>query len=521
MKTPSTSSLCCSLSLYQNNIMTSPEIKEALVVTSENFLGTRKRKLTPALERSSPSKCLVLTPYGMFSDRFRLTESPLFEPSACLLPSGTIDSRFEIPHPRPFSSSSIITAQTPPLRHIIFPFNLRHNDSFMEDSEPLSRLYPGTKAVSFDGYFLTLLFDTLPPKPWPVTIAGVQPYFTTDPQFYDSIPLTNYLRRSLLRISPETNIRYLSFDRIDEAFSLVFQFFAQSDISITEVQYWNNFFIIVLEKEDTIIDNAPSNIGHCHCFYQFEKDMERPNMEILPLSQIRERTKSLSTIGNVFDTSEYDELRPGVMLSSGNSTADRSGLFTTSGVLVEGSFGERFMTVASQGFPSEGRVFHPTHQGKELGQAMREIKHTDIALVKLTHDVTMVNETFESCDSTLPTRFNEFVPCDQRPKLGDTVYMDNPFLGSRQGTCGPHARTKITVGDLHEPKHVWVRTQWHYFGQGFAQHVTNGLAGSVIWDDNRNVLGFFRCAPQKGQYADWCLTVAADYMIEEGLRIVQ
>lgn len=110
-------------------------------------------------------------------------------------------------------------------------------------------LFPRTKRLLFDGYFLVFL--PLPPKPWPRTIAGVQPYFTTDPNDDGPMPSMKRMSKSRLFVDAEADVTHLPPSQVDEAFKLVFNFFTKTEISITQVQYWGNFFMIVLEKEDT------------------------------------------------------------------------------------------------------------------------------------------------------------------------------------------------------------------------------------------------------------------------------
>lgn len=59
----------------------------------------------------------------------------------------------------------------PPSRHVILPFNLREKRTFHRDSAQLMQLFPDTKRILSDSYFLVFLLGSLPPKPWPLTIA--------------------------------------------------------------------------------------------------------------------------------------------------------------------------------------------------------------------------------------------------------------------------------------------------------------------------------------------------------------
>ncbi|KKK19667.1 hypothetical protein P175DRAFT_0490682 [Aspergillus ochraceoroseus IBT 24754] len=415
----------------------------------------------------------------------------------------------------PEIESSLPAIQIPPSRHLILPFNLRHNRVFAENSELLFRLFPDTKGVWFDGYFLVFWLGTLPPKPWPITIAGVQPYFTTDPNDDGPSPPIKRSSKSRLRVSAEIDATNLPPARIDDAFELVFDFFANSKTSITEVQYWNNFFVIVLENEDTDLAEVPCAIGRCNCFYLFEKEMGRPKPNEFQARRIRDPT------GDVINHSEHDILRPGVMLSSGMHHTTHIEYHTTSGVLVEDCLGERYMTAFSGGFPNGDRVFHPCGVGKEVGQIIKEIPHTDVTLVKLHDNVHFVNATFKSpLDGGTPTQLKEFVPVNQ-VQIGCRVYMNSPLLGYSEGTCGPHGRMRVPSDDPNEPELQWVKTRWVYLGQGFIDHLEDGVCGSVIWNDDGNVIGFFRYAPRSGHFLDWCLTGASDNVIKRGFKIAR
>lgn len=46
-----------------------------------------------------------------------------------------------------------------------------------------------------------------------------------------------------------------------------------------------------------------------------------------------------------------------------------NGIELCTNVLVEDEIGERYLTAASQGFPDDNRVFHPSIKGTDIGQA--------------------------------------------------------------------------------------------------------------------------------------------------------
>ncbi|KAJ5961086.1 uncharacterized protein N7479_008236 [Penicillium vulpinum] len=505
---------------------TPAKLKEVLVVTPHSPPVMRKRKVTPSLELSSPNKMCILSPDAVFSSGqgvVCLNDSPVLAPSKRLFPLGeaTINTRSQIKTHTHLESSEVLESeppviQIPPSRHVILPFNLREKRTFHRNSAHLMQLFPDTKTILFDGYFMVFLLSSLPPKPWPLTIAGVQPYFTTDADDTGPLPSMKRMSKSRLFVDVKIDVSHLPPSQVDNAFQLVFDFFAKTQISITQVQYWGNFFMIVLENEETDMSAVPRSIGCCNCFYLFDKEVRRPTRDQLPARKLIEPTN------DIIDNSKYDTLRPGVILSYGTCSTTDSEYLTTSGVLVEDSnSGERYITVASHGFPNDDKVFHPCASGKEIGRIIMEITHTDIAIVKLHDDIPFVNNTFESTiEGIRPTQLQNFVNVDSLMP-GDSVYMNSPFVGYSEGICGPHTRNRIPHDDPSQPTFEWVRTRWCYMGQGSTESLREGVCGSAIWDKEGNVIGFFRFAPTSGHFLEWSFCVGADHIIERGFKIAR
>ncbi|KAE8421589.1 hypothetical protein BDV36DRAFT_304697 [Aspergillus pseudocaelatus] len=402
-----------------------------------------------------------------------------------------------------------------PSRHVVLPFNLRHNRHALRGKawEQLFNLFPDTISVSSDGYFLVFHLGSLPPKPWPITIAGVQPYFTTDLNDDGPIPPIKRASKTVLRVSAERNVTKLPPARIDEAFDLVIDYFSSSKIPITEIQYWDTFFVIVLQSEEIDMAEVPSAIGHCRCYYLFEEEMGRPHPDEFLAQRIRDPN------GDIVDNSKYDVLRPGVMLGSERHPISGLELRTTSGVLVEDFRGERYITAASHGFPHGDRVFHPSAGGREIGHLTMELTYTDIAIVKLHENVQFVNETFEATSLGVPpTTLVDFIPADET-QIGSEVYMNNPFTGYSEGTCGPHSRLRIPSDDPYQGSIQWIKARWVYMGQGFIDRPEDGVCGSAVWNENGQVLGFFCYAGRPEQLRDWRFMVASDNIMEKGFKI--
>ena len=170
-------------------------------------------------------------------------------------------------------------------------------------------------------------------------------------------------------------------DAKDELYKLVREFFKQSSISITEIQYWGSVVVIVLECDDeSVLSAVPRPVAR-------SREMGQP----AKLSALRLKQPSIEE----FDDSQYDILRPGVMLSSGKHPEESYELFTFSGVLVRDSLDYQYMTVAAHGFPGlpfSGKVYHPRGQNNEIGEVVIELTNTNVALVKLNEGVPFINK---------------------------------------------------------------------------------------------------------------------------------
>ncbi len=71
----------------------------------------------------------------------------------------------------------------PPARHLILPFDLRDDPSAMWDPERrdmMLSIFPGTTGIASDRMFVYLQLRMLPPKPWPLTMAGLPLYFSLE-----------------------------------------------------------------------------------------------------------------------------------------------------------------------------------------------------------------------------------------------------------------------------------------------------------------------------------------------------
>lgn len=251
--------------------------------------------------------------------------------------------------------------------------------------------------------------------------------------------------------------------------------YLQQDFGVTVLSISNLFGQWIITVPDGVdLSNLPFTIATSPSSYMFASDVKEP---------VEAAFRGSEPNRDSWDSSTYDVLRPGVMLSSGNTQGPE--LLTTSGIQVFDDNGDSFITVASHGFPAD-EVYHPNKDGELIGHVTYKIPDADISLVRLCPNQYYDNETFT-------TNMPEGIIDGQRIKgirktdlrFGDIVTMDNPFLGWLGG---------LFVGDhfirLPEDENRWVKCHWLYLGNDIEP--TNGSCGSPILDKDGFVVSFFR-----------------------------
>lgn len=429
-----------------------------------------------------------------------------------------------MPHDNLDSQEFPVEAERPD--HLILPFDLRRDPGGFYNPETSRMLFEifSLDIISFNKRFLRLCMkSTLPPKPWPRTIAGVPAYFTNDPE--DEGPSAPIKRFSSSCFSLHNDLDY----RYNPAkkrplFELVKKYFvAVARIKITDVQNWRNVVVIVLENDDTDMTVVPTAMASCPCNYLFESEMGRqkgPNENGRNKKRRIKKGRNKKPRVDVYDDSEYPVLRPGIMLSSGKNELSEDEVRTTAGILVKDNMGNKYMTVASSAFPHGSRVFHPDMHGREIGETVKKLSNTDITLVRLHDGETFTNEFFQSLHMLRSPPPQEGFKRAEELILVEFVYMDNAFAGYREGTVGFNAFTRVPADGSLGSETDWTETRWDYMGQGFSEHYVDGARGSVIWDGDGMVLGFFRFAPVSGHFVDWCQSVPAGYLIDSEYTVV-
>ncbi len=278
--------------------------------------------------------------------------------------------------------------------------------------------------------------------------------------------------------------------------------------------YWGNFVYIVLKHRDTDFNKLPWHVAKIRCFYLFDDEIGRPPAP-------RARRLLDPTPGNL-DDSQYDTLQPGLRVTSSHPS-DSPGMFlsTTTSVLLKDEVSNEFMTAASHGFPAGcgTQVFHALpSNGRKIGELIREVPHTDVALVKLRDTESFSNVTFQNDDTPQPIQLKKLVWTQER-RTGDTVYIDSPDTGCIEGTFMKTSFQAVPSDD-GSPEQHWVFTAWCYGGQDSAINLPEGMCGSAIWSKDGDVWGFFKYAPKEGVMKDWCAGIAADELISRGFALV-
>ncbi|OIW23255.1 hypothetical protein CONLIGDRAFT_693857 [Coniochaeta ligniaria NRRL 30616] len=475
--------------------------------SAERASTARKRNITPSAEQSTPCKVAVITWPGqtisdgelgrLLSDALQTQWS-----RATVQAFATTRLRYE----------PLYTGPAPvPVRHMVLSFDLLKTPSMLNNDKGvlgfLFDIFPNTLIVAMMRPFLLLGLSSLPPRPWPKSIAGLIPYFyLTDKA--NPMPPTPGPTQPPMSIghSPPPKNQTIAGDLNGRdtynwrpIFDALRQYFEEEHIDITEVIYWYSYVIVVLRNRATDPARLPKRVGRLPCGYLFEDEMGRSQA---PRSR---RLVDLSP-GNP-DVSTYNTLQPGLRVTSGymNPTGQQF-MATTSGVLVKDAVGNNFMTAAAHGFPAAGGVdvYHPSPQGREIGELVGHVGHIDVALVKLVSTETFNNVTFENYDTPTSEALKSLMPADSL-RMRDPVFIDNPDTGALEGSFVTTSYTAIPSDDPSVQEQRWIETAWFYMGQeeDDTQQLPDGICGSAVMtsrDDGMHVVGSFAVCRGEDQW---------------------
>lgn len=340
--------------------------------------------------------------------------------------------------------------------------------------EALKNAFPTAIGIGVIWGVLTIHYRELPPKPWPVVVAGI-PAFLTTKDFVFPFKLGR-LGGPIRGLNGQDARAGAS----NELFMTIVDYL-ERDFGVTVHSILNLFGLWAITISDNVaLSDLPCQIAKSPCYYIFENEVKEPTEAAV---------RGVKPDGTTWDSSTYETLRPGVMFGSGKDEGSNSEFLTTSGVKVRDNTGRCFITAASHGLPkNDNLVYHPDTNGQVVGRIVDRIPETDIALISLSHDKHYENETFSGdvVGGTIDSiRIQGVRTTDLRH--GDVVSMNNPFTGYVDGL---YVGTEFSRIPTDEATTDWTTVNWVYFGNGIEP--VNGSCGSAILDENGYVVSFFR-----------------------------
>lgn len=358
----------------------------------------------------------------------------------------------------------------PPARHLDLGFKLLDNNRLprnptRDEFETIGKLFPHHFGTGILGPFLVISVRELPPKPWPVSVAGLPLFLTTKMADIPwNIGKPGKIRHRVLEyLNATENATRLLYDH-------VIAFFEEQGIYIWEVVWMVGCWRIRVPNT-TDIAVLPGYICQAAAFYLFSEGYEYLNRA----SRLKDPTQAS------FDESAYSPLRPGVAVTSASFTS-------TSGIMVENAQAQTFMTVASHSFPvSEVNVYQPK-QNDNIGQVDYRIQEADIALVRLRPELEFENRTFSNeADPNGVALKGIRDPFEL--KRFDVLSMDTSFTGLVDAQFLGVSLYRLPSDAQEEC--CWVTQLWNWEGQENTLP-NDGCCGSVIWDTEGYAVGFFR-----------------------------
>ncbi|GAW25030.1 hypothetical protein SAMD00023353_0101540 [Rosellinia necatrix] len=508
--------------------MSSPNILKFPVSPGRSSPRTpsNKRKLTPSAEQSSPQRALIVTtanrgPLASQEESFQ----NLFSARRQL---------FSHTHPPPRGEED--AKETWHVQHVLLPFNLRDWSIDIYKGEVRDLLYcifPETLNVTEARCRSHLIFQVkaLPEPPWPLTVGGVPFTITSDDRrgralIFPKQMLGNF-RISICRQGYNHNIEELSDKELRDLGASVHSWFKKNVPEIRMIELLvtpERTIYIVLEDHLDIISvkiTLPGKIAGYTVGYLTNSELRRPLWADLPAK----RQVNPQPIAGVVDNTMYDILRPGILISSKflKEHGHPAVFSSTSGILVQNSSGNCFMTAASHGIGDDGNIQQGDHPGRSIGEAVLEISFTDISLVKLKNDITFVNETFETGNGDSP-RFSRLATSEDKFVLED-CFLNSPYTGDMvASTIGKSVKLEAATHPT-EDRLRYVIYNWSYGGQreGNEDRVCppDGTCGSAIWDDNGVITGFYHYYIQEGPWNGFSISVSASELAEAGYTLVK
>ena len=394
-------------------------------------------------------------------------------------------------------------------KRIELSFKLCDNGRFIQPNsdkqwDEIRSLFPTTFGMDFAPPFLIIRVRKLPPRPWPLTVAGMAVRLTTKLEtlcFKRGWP--GYARLKALEQFGDLRHEEFSEEILNEALRLYTEVLK---IAIREIQFWGGALWQVTVPDGTDKKKLPAWLGKVPVDYRYASEVPRFDPSAL---------RDVVPNDTVFDDSSYLQspdriLRPGIMVSSANEqhplTTGTAHRRATSGIMVVDKYGEPFITVPSHLVPAVGdEIYHPTPNGGQvIGTAVSHLEKTDISIVKLKPGIRYINETFETPEGFDGTLITGFAPVyNHKVQAGDTISMNNQYNGFCEGLIMSVGKLKI---ENTNPRHNWATTRWLLFENG--DEPKEGSCGSAILTEGGEVVGFFWF--QSKSEEGLCYSIAAD-----------
>lgn len=369
----------------------------------------------------------------------------------------------------------------------------------------LKSIFPDTENVAMSGGGSYLIFQVraFPKGPWPLTIGGL-PFtiITNDGQGRAWIFPRQKLGASQISICENYNVSELTGERFRQMVADINNYFSINlpEVYMKEVMFTceQTFYIILCNDVNinSIRTKLPGKVAKRFTGYLIERDISRPTWFELPAR----RVINPSPFTGIADDTAYDPLRPGVMIHSRVSRHTHPHEFsTTSGILVKNPAGDTFMTASAHGIGEEGTIYQHGHEESILGQAQHVISNTDICLVQLKVGVAFQNETFANTAGVVP-RFSRLVGDSENiTKDFRICHLNSPYTGHMEASIvavSVRLPTSSTVATENEVEMGCTVYNWAYSGQVEGNddnkvRPPTGTCGSVIWDDEGAILGFY------------------------------
>lgn len=366
----------------------------------------------------------------------------------------------------------------------LFAGGVQHTPS-SEQSHAIMDLFPTSFKVSLTSVFLVVVCKELPAKPWPVTVAGLPLYLTTDT---DAEPMDCGLTGRGPKLSVDSSISRWHTPSM-QAFQQIYDLFDSLNANINRIQWIGSSFL-ALAAEPPYPDwrsRLPFLINNIRVGYSF-------GARVIHEKALRRKVPA----GREVDNEAYDVLRPGVMIAP-RASGD---VMTTSGICLQSPSGKIYVTVAKHGFPGGvgDQVLHPNRHGQVIAEVSKVFGETDIAIAELAN-VHYANETFSAHDAPVSPFRNLLDSAELR--VGDSIFMDTPYNGHCEGITMKIDILRLSPGGRPADETEYVVSTFAYFGNG-SDTLFDGCCGGVIWNEQHDVLGHFGYQQDGGDELSYC-----------------